>query len=349
MAMNLPSPKRLPALFLTTAMGIMTGCGSSGSNVDTGAGTSTCAGGDAACLCTATGYAGVPVSTALNPATDTLLNDITGFNDGTFHDCVQNTTVAQEAACISVTGRQTHLLGATPSGSSLLLNRSAAGACLPSQIWLFDGTFRTGPYTGVDITTDLQGLGFDTTEGQRLTLTPDGLTVIGRTPAGVLRAATRSAPGPMPYTFSATSTAWFDPLYPALGRVEGVALSTDGKHLYLAVAGASATHWEASRAATSAAFGSLTRLEGAAPGLINDGTFEFVTGATEGGRTLLVTKAWKTYRFTRPAAGGAYSPADGGTPLDLWYAHPVQGCGAFIGTMSPGGCTSEGVGWFAVP
>jgi hypothetical protein len=349
-------PRRSLALLGALLLAATAGCGgSSGGDANPPPAITTCpgAGGDTACVCTSAGYGGDILTNLdglgrLDPSTDTLLNDAPWVDDtGTWRSCTQNATAALESACVSLAGRQSHLLGATPSGSSILVHRAAGAGCGVSRVWLFDGTL--GPpqsYAGVDITDLLAADSFDLSDGQRLTLSPDGLTVIGLS-AGDLQSVTRANLGPAAYTFGAVSTSAFAVVNAALGPIGSVALSTDGLHLYVTVDGSPGTLWEATRSSPTAAFEGLTLLPGSGAGQINDGTFGAVTGATEGGRTVLVTKAFATYVFTRPAAGGTYAPANGGASFPIWFAHPVAGCTYLLGTVSPGGCASEGIGLFA--
>jgi hypothetical protein len=341
------SPRGTGALLALALLGAA-GCGgSSGAAVPATGG---CAAGDSSCVCTAATYTG-KASTALDllgrldPSTDTLLNDEPFIDDaGTWRSCTQNATAALAQRCVSLNGTQAHLLGATPTGSSLLVQRGGIGACGMSHLWLFDGAYQPASYGGVEVTSTLVAAGFNTSDGQRMALTPDALTIVGLDSAGDLQAVTRPAVGAGSPGFGPASAAWFGVVNAALGPMLSVALSVDGLHLYVAVAGTPATHWEATRSSTSAAFESVTLLAGTAAGQINDGTFEAISGATEGGRTLFVTKAFATKVFTRPATGGTYAPANGGASLPIWFAHPIQGCARLLGTMSPGGCGGEGIG-----
>jgi hypothetical protein len=342
---SLRSPRPTGALLALALLGAA-GCGGGSSAAEPAGG---CTGGDASCVCAAATYTGTSATTTdalgrLDPATDTLLNDEPWVDDaGTWRSCTQNASPALVQRCVSLGGFQSHLLGATPTGSSLLVHRPLFGTCGARVVWLFDGTFQPASYGGNDLSTTLVDAGFDTSEGQRFALTPDGRTIIGLTMGGDLQAVTRPAVGAGSPGFGPASTAGLEAVN-ALGPVKSVSLSVDGLHLYLAVAGTPVTHWEATRSSTTAAFDTLTLLAGTAAGQINDGTFEFISGATEGGRTLFVTKAYATHRFTRPASGGAYVPTSGGASLPIWYAHPIQGCARLLGTMSPGGCTAEGIG-----
>lgn len=340
------SPRRTGALAAVILL-LAAGCG--GSSTATAPATGGCAGGDAGCVCTAATWTGKSSTTTdtlgrLDPSTDTLLNDEPWIDDaGTWRSCTQNPSPALVQRCVSLNGTQSHLIGATPNGSSLLVQRGFPGACSANNFWLFDGTFQPASYGGADITSTLASAGFNTTEGLRFALTPDALTIIGLTTSGTLQAVTRPAVGAGTPGFGPAVTTGFEALNMALAPMQSVTLSVDGLHLYVAKVGSPVTHWEATRSSTTAAFETMTLMAGTAAGQINDGTFEFISGATEGGRTIFVTKAFATVVFTRPAGGGPYA-AVGGAALPIWYAHPIQGCDRLLGTMSPGGCNAEGIG-----
>jgi hypothetical protein len=293
-------------------------------------------------LCGAAGYAGIPSTSRdamnhLDPSTDTLINDVPGIDDtGTWRSCAENTTAALMGKCVSVGQLQTHVLGATPNGSSILVQRaSSVGVCGVTTFWIYDGTLSPQAYTGTDITSAITTAAFDATEGQHLTLTPDGLTIIGRKSNGVLQSVTRTSTS-LPFG-SPTSTP-FDGINAAFVNMvpaDQVAISTDSRHLFFS---RGTTFYESTRPDASSAFGSAAALTGD----VATGGYDFITGA--GDRTLLATKNYHTIVLRRDTLSDPFVAVNDASPLAIWYAHPLNGCASLLGTMSAGGCTNEGVG-----
>ena len=219
----------------------------------------------------------------------------------------------------------------------------ASGSCGLTQYWLYDGTFTPESYYGVEITADVTSAGFDLNDGQLLTLTPDGLTIVGRTPAGVLQSVTRSARSPTAFDFAPPTAAWFATIN-FVGVIRDVAISNDSLFLFFVVQGSPSELWQAVRSGPAEAFGSPQKLAGTATDQVNDGTFEAVTGAGAGGHTVYITKNFATYVFTRDQTTDPLALQNGASPFAVWYAHPIFGCERLLGTMSPGGCAGEGIG-----
>jgi hypothetical protein len=288
------------------------------------------------CLCLGTGYGGDWQTNDGDPATDMIFND----SDVGGSTCL---ATSSEAACVSLVGRQEVLLGVTPDASAILLMRG--NPCLNDRVWLYEGDFSTGQYTGTDITDLLadHAPAWLLAEEQ-LTLTPDGLTIIGVTADQQgLQATTRSARGLT--DFATPIGAWFGQvnslIFEAGMAFWDPALSADGRSLFFRFTGYADGHYEAQRSGPSDAFTFPARLAG----VINDGTYWKVSGATADRLTLYVMKDWSTWAFFRasPATPPTLLSAAG---MPGFRMRPVGGCARLVGSVSAaGGCANEEIGW----
>jgi hypothetical protein len=242
-------------------------------------------------------------------------------------------------ASASGSGTQDALLGASSDGTSILLLR-ATGTCVGGGATLLVGDDATGTlsYTTHDITT-VANLASFTKGEETMTLTADGLTIIGVTTASTFASSTRSAAGQV--DFGAASSADFATVNASLpgGGYNWPYLSSDGLAFYFHAAGGAADGiYEALRASTTVPFDAPHLMAGNVQsygGLMSLSTDRMTAFFSNGFGTAIMTRTSLTDPFTAPATTMP--------PGAAWRVVPIAGCAKVLGTCEPGGCQNEDV------
>jgi hypothetical protein len=246
-------------------------------------------------------------------------------------------------ASLHVNNIQEALLGISADAKSILFLRGAP--CVTTAQTLYIGDDPTGQlnYTLKDLTNVATLSTFAQIEEQ-MTLTGDGLTIIGTSTTGVLQSSTRSASGQT--NFSAPTSVPFaavNAALPAGGKLEWPFLSRDGKVLTFNVSNATMVSqngvYQAVRASTAAAFPAATMLTGDASlygglsGISDDRMTAF--GATGSFGTVVLSRSSLTQPFVTNASATS--------PGAAWRVIPTSSCAFVIGTCEPGGCIREDI------
>jgi hypothetical protein len=249
-------------------------------------------------------------------------------------------------ASLSVSGVQEAMLGASTSGTTVLMLRaSSTPACVGfgSALFVADDSIGTGSYVLHGLSGVANLASFVANE-ETMTISGDGLTIVGVDNLGRLASASRSAIDAT--DFATPSVAMFDAVnasIPAGGGVSWPVLAVDGLALSFTVAGAAAGQngiYEAVRASTSVAFSAAVLMTGdvqsylAISGISTDGMTAFVATSTYSTEILTRTSSMDTFAAPVPAPSA---------PGNAWRVVPIAGCAKVIGTCEPGGCTNEDI------
>jgi hypothetical protein len=251
---------------------------------------------------------------------------------------------------LTMAGKQSALLGASSTGQSVLYLQ-ATTTCVttgPASLTIADEAVAgTPPYVlqSLDAVANLGGFA----KGEEtMTLTADGLTVIGVATGGLsFLASKRSAVGATDFSLAAAGDfAAINAAVPAApASLSWPLLSGDGLAFYYRVAGASDTTangiYEALRASTTAPFAAATLM----PGDVQ--TFESISGISSDRMTVFVTKTFATQLLTRDSLAQPFTtPTMSTPPGQAFRVVPIAGC-TLIGTSEPGGCQNEAISTWA--
>jgi hypothetical protein len=247
-------------------------------------------------------------------------------------------------ASLHVNATQEALLGASSDAHSVLFLRGVgAPPCVTVGAALKIGDDATGAmsYTLSDLATLCSS--FACSE-EAMTLTGDGLTIIGRSTTGVFVSSSRSAIGMT--DFGAPTSAGFanvNAALPAGGMITWPFLTRDGLSLSFSISSATNTAadgiYQTTRASPADPFPAAVLATG------DVAAFYGLTGIADDGMTaFMATGSYRTQLLTRTSTSQAFSTAASSTPPgEAWRVIPLSGCGTVIGTCEPGGCQGEDV------
>jgi hypothetical protein len=248
---------------------------------------------------------------------------------------------------VSVVGRQEALQGASADGSTLLLQRAAADACVSgpdtTATLLADQRANASGYAIADITR-LPALAAFARIETTLTVSPDGNSIIGAAldHRGFI-VSTRSRRGALDFAAPTRgSFAHLDAALPKGAWIGWPVLSADGLAFYYKVQGSGHAEvdgtYESLRASTQVPFPPATRM----PAEVQRWTA--VTGVSSDRLTLFVTRDFGTQLLTRRSTSEPFTPSLWTPPPGSAYrVVPIAGCSALIGTCEPGGCLHEDI------
>ena len=206
----------------------------------------------------------------------------------------------------SIAGVQDALLGASADGKSILFLRATA-TCVGSGSTLYIGDDPTGSlnYTNQSISAVANLATFEKTE-ETMTLTAEGLTVIGAITGGGLRSSTRSAAGAV--DFGAPSETMFstiDANLPTGAVLSWPLMTADGLAFYYRVDGATPSAadgiYEALRTSTASPFALGVLMPAAVQ------AFTAISGMSTDRLTVFVTVGFGTSIMTRESLNDPFS------------------------------------------
>jgi hypothetical protein len=254
------------------------------------------------------------------------------------------TSPATVVSSASASGQQDALLGASADGVSVLLLRGTdvtftycvASPTAGRAVLLGDDPTGTQTYTVQDISTVASIASFSKAE-ESMTLSADGLTIIGVVTAGGFGATTRSAVGQT--DFGAVSTADFANLgLPTGGGLNWPVISADGLAFYFHAAGSSADGiYEALRASTGVPFSAAQLMPAAVQ------AYGGMMGMSRDRLTAFLSSGFGTAIMTRLSVSDPFAVPAISVPPGVWRAVPVAGCTKVLGTCEPGGCDKEDI------
>ena len=238
------------------------------------------------------------------------------------------------------------LLGVSATGASVLYLQPAAGCYAPGvPLILADAAAAAFPappaYTQKQNISALPNLAAFSKLQQSMTLTPDGLTIIGAgTANNAFFSTKRSAVFLTDFTPAvAGELATLNAAIPAGASVAYPVRSADGLAFYYQVAGATTASengiYEALRAQTTVPFSAGQKMPA------NVQAFEAVTGISSDRMTLFVTAAFATSILSRTSTFQPFVLSGATGPTQAFRVVPLAGCSALLGTCEPGGCAAE--------
>jgi hypothetical protein len=244
---------------------------------------------------------------------------------------------------LHVASTQQALLGISADAKSVLFLRGSP-QCVTTGATLFIGDDPSGAlnYTLHDLSA-VGALSTFTKAEETMTLTGDGLTIIGVATSGGLQSTTRGASGMT--NFSAptkTPFATINAALPAGGSVAWPFISRDGLSLSYAVGGATTPSqngiYQAVRTTTANAFGTPALVAGAVQ------SYGGLSGISEDGMTAFgATTAYNTAILSRTSTSQAFANATATNPGLAWRVIPTATCTFVVGTCEPGGCMNEDI------
>jgi hypothetical protein len=247
-------------------------------------------------------------------------------------------------ATVNTSGEQNIPAAVTPSGSTILLQRTGSACGSAMMLFIAD---ETAPSSGVYSTqavsppSDLL-VNFE----ENVTLTADGLTLISASAdRSGFRASTRSGPGMV--DFGPPSSAEFDALTVVLPvNVWAPAISADGLAFYYVIHGTQGAAmdgiYESVRASTSVPFPPGQRM----PALVQFWG-QYVTALSLDRMAMFVESQpgnYNTFVLTRSSLAEPFANVNvlSAPPVTPGFrARPFANCMRLLGTCTPGGCTNE--------
>jgi hypothetical protein len=245
----------------------------------------------------------------------------------------------------NVSGVQNIPSGVTPSGSSILIQRGGPASSCSSDLLLYiadEVPAGSGIYQTLAVA---EPLGMDTGFEENVTLTPDGLTIIGLSTGDTgFVTATRSAIGEADFTAAAAGP--FAAIVATGGQtLWAPVITADGLAFYYTVRNADGSVngiYESIRASTSDLFPPGTSMPVEVQNIA-----QYVTGLTVDRLAIyleessvfaavVLTRASIADPFTNQLAPGPPPLLPGLRP------HPIDGCAEVIGTCGSG-CSAEGI------
>jgi hypothetical protein len=238
------------------------------------------------------------------------------------------------------------LLGVSATGASILYLQPAAGCYAAGDpLILADAATAAFPappaYTQKQNINAVPNLAAFSKLQQSMTLTPDGLTIIG---AGMANnsflSSRRSALFLTDFTPAvAGELATLNAAIPAGASVAYPVRSADGLAFYYQVTGATTASdngiYEALRAQTTVPFAAGQKMPA------NVQAFEAVTGVSSDRMTLFVTAGFATSLLSRTSVFQPFVASGATGPTQAFRVVPLAGCSALLGTCEPGGCAAE--------
>jgi hypothetical protein len=246
-------------------------------------------------------------------------------------------------------GKQAVLLGVSADGSSLLYEQSTtANNCDDSNLVIADKM--NGKYSLQSIRA-LSALAiFDNTGEQSLTLSSDGLTLLGRAmDQHTLYASTRSSTGKIDFgPATAIPFATLNAEMPANTHLHFPLLSPDGLGFTFTVYGAADPSkngfYEASRAKVSDPFSSAKLLPGVIQSYIDGVGGSGISGmSTDRLTAFFALSSFSTTILVRSSVSQPFVEATPQWAPGGWRMVPLADCSALIGTCEPGGCGNESI------
>ena len=244
---------------------------------------------------------------------------------------------------LSSAGNQQALLGVSATGASVLYLQASAG-CLGSvgSLLLADApsvSFPMQPKYSVQVITAVAGLAAFSKQQQTMSLSGDGLTILG-VGGGAFLTSTRSALGQIDFKpASAGVFAGLNAALPPGGSVAYPVQSSDGLAFYYQVAGATNSTlngiYESVRTLTSAPFPAGQKMP------VGVQAFAAVTGISSDRLTLFVTAGFATSILTRTSLAQPFAASGVTPPTAAFRVTPIATCAILFGTCEPGGCTGE--------
>jgi hypothetical protein len=252
----------------------------------------------------------------------------------------------------NVSGVQNIPSGVTPTGSSILIQRGSAESACSSGLLLYiadeipagSGTYQTlyvYPPVGMDT-------GFE----ENVTLTADGLSIVGLATGDTsFVASTRSAIGLTDFG-SAGAGAFGQVVATGSQTLWGPVLTADGLAFYYTVhddpSDAVNGIYESVRASTSVPFPPGKRMPAEVQNLA-----QYVTGLTVDRLTIYLEESsvWGAVALTRASLADPFTNPLAPDPppvLPGLRPHPVDGCAGVIGTCGSG-CSGEGICSWGAP
>lgn len=267
--------------------------------------------------------------------------------------CVVN--VCQAPVCANLTFGTVALLGElntanqdalqsiTPSGDTVLELRSTVG-CGTFGLWIADRA--AGTYTPVEITGAGAMTAFDALTENSLTLTPDGLSIVGLNPGRTaFLQSTRSALGAIDFTAAVPGP--FANIVPAGAQTfSAPVLSADGLAFYYVVGNdltAINGIYESVRASTDDPFPQGSRM----PAAVQD--YSYVRGTSSDRMSLFVETNFVMSVLTRKSVTQPFvNPNDPAAAPTVpgFRSRPLADCSALLGNSTLAGCPGEDIGTF---
>lgn len=238
------------------------------------------------------------------------------------------------------------LLGVSATGASILYLQPAAGCYAAGDpLILADAAAATFPappaYTQKQNINGLPNLAAFSKLQQSMTLTPDGLTIIGAgTASNSFLSTKRSAVFLTDFTPAvAGELAALNAALPAGASIAYPVRSADGLAFYYQVTGATTASdngiYEALRAQTTVPFAGGQKM----PASVQP--FEAVTGVSSDRMTLFVTSGFATTILSRTSVFQPFVASGATGPTQAFRVVPLASCSALLGTCEPGGCGAE--------
>jgi hypothetical protein len=245
---------------------------------------------------------------------------------------------------VSADGAQDILMGASLDGDAVLVMR---GGCASSgPVWLYDGSFATKTYTGVDVSSQLTGLNIFEA---RFALVPDGLSVVGVL-SGAVRgfgSRTRASRGTTSFGPLVTSDfAAVNAFVSTFVEIRGPYLSFDGLSLFFrgrttddASNGSEDKNYEARRATNSVPFEAPAVVAG------DIGLYDIVSLSSDR-LTAFSVRNWGTDVFIRPSLDATFVKQSTAA-LTAFRSFPIgENCTQIMANSTIAGCPLEEVYWF---
>lgn len=240
--------------------------------------------------------------------------------------------------------KQDTLSGASSDGKTVLWQRGICGTPLQLLIGDSDG----GGFVIADLSAQLALAPMAADQDGTLTLTADGLTIIGMSDDGtyVLEA---SRPGLGTTGFAPASNANFTALnVPRPTRIGFPVISSDGLAFYFRKSNSANPNdngiYEAVRASATAPFPAATKM----PGLIQG--YDSITGISSDRLTVFVQDTGtQTYALTRRSQTDPFvNPNTAGLPPKIpgFRTRPLNDCQTVIATYSAGDCDKEDIAFY---
>ncbi len=246
---------------------------------------------------------------------------------------------------LNVNGVQAAMLGVSGNGSSVLFLRGAVG-CLggSTPLRIADATNVNLPTPPTYVVQDigaLPALAGMSRQQQTMTLSPDGLTIVGvGTTNQTFLESKRSAVGLI--DFSVAVPGAFNTInasVPAGGTLGTPVISADGLAFYYAIGGAQNAAlngiYEATRLQTNVPFNAGTKM----PAIVQN--YDAITGISSDRMTLFLMKGFNASILSRASLSQPFATSPIGPPDAASRVQPITTCGYLFGTCAPGGCAAE--------
>jgi hypothetical protein len=242
---------------------------------------------------------------------------------------------------------QAAMLGVSGDGASVLFLRGVQGCLLnTTPLKIADATsvnLPTPPTYVVQDIGSLPALAGMTRQQQSMTLSPDGLTIIG---VGVgdqtFLESKRSAVGQTDFSVAAAGA--FNTVNASLpqgGKFTLPVISADGLAFYYSIYNAQNAAlngiYEATRLQTNVPFDAGTKM----PAIVQN--YDGITGISADRMTLFVTKSFNATILSRASVTQPFATSNIAPPTSASRVQSIATCGYLFGTCAPGGCPAESI------